>query len=152
MMTGIDPNAALGGEMAGYILAGATGDLSAQRLMRDSCLRAMQEKACAGSFAEAHAHSLEAMFWGRLAASHGNDDDAVILTSALAYLAEYWGCHQEDRGHGSDMLSEAFSILDRLASNGNEDVAIALNHLAEQVPPRILRQARDITEMVDAGC
>ncbi|MEJ7926378.1 hypothetical protein WG908_06345 [Sphingobium sp. AN641] len=145
----IDANAAIGVDLSNAIRSAAAGDIAVQRQMRDDCLETMRRSIAQGSIAEAHAYALEAMFWARLVASHGTDDDAMLLAATLAYLAEFWGFDQEDAPLGNDMLSEAFSIIDRVASNGSEDAACALNFIAGEVAPHILKHAR---EMVDVGC
>lgn len=140
-----DANGALG-DLASIIRAAATGDLDAQRAGRARALRDMNDAAARGDHVMGQGHAAEAMFWARFAASHGHDDDAVMLAAVLVSLAEYWGY---DRQHaqaewGNSLLAEAVTILDRLAANGNEAAATAINEMAERFAPHIFQQAKEI--------
>jgi hypothetical protein len=139
----IDPNAAMG-DLSPIIRAAATGDLDAQRNGRDRAFHDMKSAAARGDALIASCHAAELMFWSRLAASHGHQDDAVALCSSLAYLAEYWTADDRWSWYGDALLAETAALLDKLAAAGNEAAADSLNHLASNVRPEILQQAKEI--------
>lgn len=145
MMVADDANAALG-NLASLIKAAATGCLDAQRSGRSAALQDMNAAAARGDHAMGQGHAAEAMFWSRLAASHGFDDDAVMLAAVLVSLAEYWGYDRRDAQAewGNSLLAEAVTVLDRLASRGNEAAATAINEMAERFEPHIFQQAKEI--------
>ncbi|GFZ89567.1 MULTISPECIES: hypothetical protein [Sphingobium] len=151
MMEHFEANAALGMEAVQLTAAAARGDIDAQRKLRDYALESMAEKVAANALAYAHGHAVEAMIWARLAASHGEEEDAIQLTAALAYLSEFWGMDGEGQEYGNFLLGEVVTILDGLASRGNEDAAISLNAVSEMLNPRISNMAKKIKETVDAG-
>ena len=151
MMPGSDPNAAMG-DLSSIIRDAAAGSLEAQRQGRAMSLAAMNEAAQAGNYVMGQGHAMEAMFWARFAASHGHADDAIVLAAVLTSLAEYWGYDSEEATWGNDLLAEAVALLDRLASEGCEAAATAINEISRKVAPRIFAQAKQVKEFVDAGC
>lgn len=151
MMASVDPNAAMG-ELATLIREAASGDLEAQRQGRTIALADMHASAQAGNHLMGQGHAMEAMFWARLAASHGHAEDAIVLAAVLTALAEYWGYDREGADWGNLLLAEAVAILDQLAADGNEAAATAINEFSLRVAPRIFVQAKQVKEMVDAGC
>ncbi|WP_051125345.1 hypothetical protein [Sphingobium yanoikuyae] len=89
---------------------------------------------------------MEAMFWARLAASHGHVDDAIVLAAVLTALAEYWGYDREDAAWGNLLLAEGVALLDSLAADGNEAAATAINEFSHRVAPRIFTQAKQVID------
>ncbi|MFZ5696143.1 MAG: hypothetical protein ACOY4N_10925 [Pseudomonadota bacterium] len=145
MMTGIDPNAALG-DLAPIIKRAAAGDIEAQRMGRSFAIQDMADAESRRDYAMGQGHAAEAMFWARLAASHGFEDDAVILAAVLTQLAEFWGFDRRDDSAdwGNLLLAEAVTILDDLAANGNEAAATAINEMGARVSPHIFQKAKEI--------
>ena len=142
----------MGRETVALTAAAARGVVEAQRVLRDGCLESLREKMQAEASAEAHAHALEAMIWARMAASHGADDDVIMLASCLAHLANFWGCEREDQAIGNALLSEALAIAERMAAKGHELAGDLLPAFGDWIPPHILQQAKQIKEAVDAAC
>ena len=99
--------------------------------------------------AEAHAHALEAMIWARMAAFNGDHTDATILATVLGCLAEFWE-HDREGTIGENMMGEAISILDRMASAGDEQAGMLISRVADALPQHTLRRAAQITEEVNA--
>ncbi|MAM37246.1 MAG: hypothetical protein CL949_01780 [Erythrobacter sp.] len=138
-----DPNSAMG-ELSQIIRAAAAGDLSAQRQGCQLTFNAMKVASARGDMVMAQSHTLEMMFWARFAASHGAEDDALMLTAALAHLSNFWSGDNEWGWYGETLMVEATALADRLASRGNEEAAEALNMIARSVPPHILQQAKEV--------
>jgi alcohol dehydrogenase class IV len=151
MMTVSDPNAAMG-DLSPLIRDAAAGNLEAQRSGRSMALAAMHNAAEEGNYVMGQGHAMEAMFWARFAASHGHVDDAIILAAVLTSLAKYWGYDEEGATFGNQWLAEAVALLDRLAGEGCEAAATAVNEISLMVAPRIFAQAKQVKELVDAGC
>lgn len=145
-----DPNAAMG-DLSPLIRDAAAGSLEAQRGGRSMALAAMHASAQAGTHVLGQGHAMEAMFWARFAASHGHAEDAIILAAVLTSLAEYWGYDKEGATWGNQWLAEAVALLDRLAGEGCEAAATAVNEISLMVAPRIFAQAKQVKEFVDAG-
>ncbi|AJR22528.1 MULTISPECIES: hypothetical protein [unclassified Sphingobium] len=143
MNISFDPNAAIG-DVSPLIRSAACGDLGAQRQGCMLSWQGMKDAVSRGAFAAAHGHAIEMMIWARLAASHGEAQDILILIAALSYLAEYWGYDSEGAVYGNDLLAEATALLDRLASDGNEVAADGLNLMAQTVGPHIFQKAKEI--------
>ncbi|SEQ47387.1 hypothetical protein [Sphingobium sp. YR768] len=145
MMEGCDANGALG-DLSSIIKAAGAGDLEAQRAGRSLALQDMYAANARNDHAMGQGHAAEAMFWARLAASHGHDDDAVMLAAVLVSLAEYWGYDRRDprAEWGNALLAESIAILNSLAAHGNEAAATAINEMAERFAPHIFQQAKEI--------
>jgi hypothetical protein len=144
----VDVNAALG-ETSPYVLAAATGGLSAQRALRTGCRESMDSARAEGLFELAHAHAFEALAWARMAASHGDDNDAMLLVICLVDVAQHWGFDQEGCIYGNQMLSEAIAILKRYALLGCEDATQGFEILGAALAPRILESANAIMEALN---
>lgn len=144
----IDANAALGANAQIMRLA-SQGDLGAQRHCRDACNAAVRPAIEAGVPAEAHAHALEAMIWARMAAFNGDHGDATVLAQVLGCLAEFWD-HGRAGSVGDNLMGEAISILDRMASAGDEQAATLITCVAGSLPQHTLLRAAQITEEVNA--
>lgn len=144
-MTRADPNVAMG-ELAPIIRKAAAGDLEAQRTGRALAFQDMTDATRRYDYAMGQGHAMEAMFWARLAASHGHEEDAISLAAILMKLAEFWGYDRPDdyADWGNCLLAEAVTILDDLASNGNEAAAASINEMAERLSPRIFQRAKEI--------
>lgn len=142
----MDANAALG-DLAPLIAIAARGNLGAQRAMSAYCLKEMN-----GHWARAYRlgalmSAVEAMFWARLAASQGNADDAHDLATALGYLSDFLDT-QNDDGEGNGLLTESISILDRLATSGDERAAVSLNAVVGLVSPSITQRAQEMSKEI----
>lgn len=140
----MDANAALG-DLAPLIAIAARGNLGAQRAMSAYCLKEMNGHWARGYRLGATMSAVEAMFWARLAASQGNADDANDLATALGYLSDFLDT-QSDDGEGNELLTESISILDRLATSGDERAAASLNRVVGLVSPSVAQRAQAMSK------
>ena len=146
----MNANAALG-DIAPLIALAAKGNLGAQRAMSAYGLKEMRAHWGRGYRLGAMMSAVEAMFWARLAASQGTADDANDLAIALSYLADFFDT-QEENGEGNELLTESLSILDRLASRGDERAAVSLNNVVSMVSPVVAERAKARSkELADAN-
>ena len=86
MTAPFDPNAGMC-DLSPIIRDAAAGVLDAQRQGRSMAMAAMNQAAQAGDYLMGQGHAMEAMFWARFAASHGQQDDAMVLAAVLISLA-----------------------------------------------------------------
>jgi hypothetical protein len=143
-----DANAAMG-DLAPLIRAAASGDIEAQRKGRQFALADMKAAMQRGDGLQGQAHAMEAMFWARFAASHGQDEDGLELAAVLSYLAEYWGFDRPGEEYGNHLLAETVNLLDGLAERGSERAADMINHMSRSVAPHIFQRAKEVREFVD---
>lgn len=139
--------------------AAATGDLDAQREMRNQAL---------ASFAAGNLDLTAASFWAmimaRLASAHGHRVDKLALASTLCFHAavfgniaelaegtEYEAQAEYNRQRHDELVGEAYAILDTLADGDDEfaeQAACYLQNNAELVRPEVLETAKDLQGLV----
>lgn len=131
-------NNAVGEATAAAIFRAAHGDLSSQRALLQACLNPI-DPAHASGYADLLQY--EALFYARLCASHGQNEDIRRLGAVLAQVSLTLRAH--DRGWlGDAMMVESMAILGRLAADGDELSATAGRELAEMNPPHFIEAAK----------
>ena len=142
----IAPNAALGVESAHIIARAARGDLTAQRIIIDSCNRLIEDGSTyAGILAT------EAVSMARIAASHGHRDDTRRLAGVLCQA----GLIFRNAGAAvlaNDYTAEALSVLEGLAATGDDLAADNASKLVEMHTPEIVELAKRFRRKADTVC
>jgi len=139
----MNANLCLGEEMADLLARASAGDLLSQRSLAEINLQARSEAAEGNGSSDLAA--FEALLWARLAAAHGDEDDAMRLVAALMYVGEVLG--QSGRGgiaHG--LVSEAIAVLRALASCGYEPAVRATNDSIGEMAPTVISQSSRLME------
>ncbi|MDZ7895433.1 MAG: hypothetical protein U5M50_11040 [Sphingobium sp.] len=142
----MDANALLG-DYSPVIRKAALGDLEAQRWMRAGALRDARTPMPGID----EIGSYELLFWSRLCASHGHEEDAIFLAAVLHHVSHWVG----QRGVGDlagRMMAEGVAILDRLSDEGSDAAMAALADMSGRVCPELLNYANEMKrEVADAG-
>lgn len=135
----IRPSGGMPDDALAAINGAAKGDINAQRSIRDSFAYVTDDeehtphhRAIAGA---------ASLLFARLAASHGDLDDVILLGDALIHAAA-----ANERAQLNHLVStyivEAIGLYERIAETGHEKAAIQVQALVEAMPPQIVEEVK----------
>lgn len=121
----------------------AGGDLAAQRALAGEASKTVsQAHANRGSTQYA---VFEAVMWARLAAAHGDEDDALRLSGALITAAQRLG-EQGDSGIAHGMAAEAIAIVRVLMDRAYAPAIQVFESTVQDIAPTIIQKSTQILE------
>lgn len=135
-----DANAGLGLVASLALLSSATGDLSAQRYIRDDWSANLYAPEREGP--DSDLRDASGLFVARLRAAHGDETDANMLAMLLFNV----GLRFRDRGRfsiGWECIAEALSLYERLGAAGNAEAVETAKGIMASVPFEVIEMAKN---------
>ena len=137
-----DANAGVGAEASAVLLGCATGDLEAQRCMRDEWFAGLGNRE--NPAPDSDLVDAGGLLVARLCAAHGDRDDVFMLALALSEV----GIRHHYRGRDAvawRCVIEAFSLYERLGDAGDTIAVQAVKGLLDLLPIEVVAQAKECT-------
>lgn len=134
------PSGAMAPDLFALLADASTGDIKAQREMRNAAMSVCWNPRHLAPDLELYAAM--GVLLARMAAAHGDMMDVRELGDMLFCAAAIY----EDRGHlplSNQCLIEGVALYERIALTGAEDAAIAVQRLVEGLPPEVIAAARE---------
>ena len=131
------PNGALGTFLSGKFESAAKGDTESLRWLFDNRVTALQS--ADPQSVSAVMLASEAMVFGRLLASRGDETDMRRLAGAMVQASTFFRDMPRLR---EGLLAEAVSILEQLAEDGDELASLASQTLIGREPESVVEKAR----------
>lgn len=144
----LKPNGALGRILSGKFENAARGSVESLRWLFDNRINAL--KSADTRSISAIMIASEAMAFGRLLASHGDETDMRRLAGAIVQASIVFRDLEFPHIRES-MLAEAVSILEQLAEGGDELASLASQAVVSREPERLVEIARQYRKNATAS-
>lgn len=137
-----DANAGVGKAASLALLGSATGDLEAQRCIRDEWSGNLRKPEYQGP--DSDLADAGGLLISRLCAAHGDQSDASVLAMVLLTVGDRFHNHGR-HGIGWECIAESLSLFGRLADEGDAEAAEIVKGLLDELPADAVARAKEYT-------